>query len=212
MMVKLTGPGLGKKAGGSLAGQLTFSNWKGKAYLKKLTKAKQPQTPRQVAMRAVMSFLSAEWAGISDPRKATWDDLAANANISPFNAYQKENLKRARNMQAPSQVWPATETGTDAQWLSWPLLCHGRYLTERVLIGTLNDGWGVGFYSKLAWPYPTEWYQLIGMTKLVTGTYTKFDFHPKQSGDWYCAFRVFTYDGKPKPDVPKPSAFCTCTV
>lgn len=110
-MVKLTGPGLARAAGGSVAGQLTFSNWKGKPYLKKLTKPKQPRTQGQVAMRAILAFLSPEWSIISAAARATWMDLAHLDQISPFNAYLKENLKRWRSFLRPSWYYPATEDG-----------------------------------------------------------------------------------------------------
>ena len=57
-MVKLTGPAIAQGAAGQLAGELIFSDWKGRAYLKKHRKPKQPRTPPQLAMCAMLRFLS----------------------------------------------------------------------------------------------------------------------------------------------------------
>lgn len=108
-MVRLKGPGLARDASGTLADTLIFSKWKGVSYLKQHASPKQPRTAGQIAMRAMMKFLSEEWAGIIAARKETWNDLATDQDISPFNAYQQINLDRWRNFHSPSQIYPAPE-------------------------------------------------------------------------------------------------------
>ena len=211
-MVKLTGPGLANEASGSLAGQLTFSNWKGKAYLKKHTKPKQPRTPRQLSMRHTMTFLSQEWNAIPPVYHATWDDLARASNISPFNAYQKVNLQRWRNFQAPSILSPVTETGPIPTWVDWGSIDHGSYATLFIDITNARDGWGLGFLVKPAWPQPEEWFWLLNLQHLYPNTRHTFDFRPKTSGLWCFSAISFTNDGKFQPPTPRLFACLTLTV
>lgn len=195
-VVKLTGPGLGQKATGSLAGQLTFSDWKGKAYLKKHAKPKQPRTAPQVSMRAMMTFLSQQWSAIAPADQATWNDLAAQTVISPFNAYQKTNLQRWRNYEPPTKAYPAAAAGTQPDVQNYATVCHGNYANLRVLLGALNDGWAVNFHAKLAGPLPNAWNYLIRLNELVPSVWNEFDFYPTEPGTWWFFANTVTTDGQ----------------
>lgn len=140
-MVKLEGPGLAQQAAGQLAHEITFSNWKGRAYLKKHAKPKQPRTKPQLAMRAVLAFLTAQWSTIPEDRQETWLELAAARNISPINAYQAYNAQRWRNFKAPSQIYPATEV---LPWSGYPHSdVYGMPRAARHVItnGDQHSGW-----------------------------------------------------------------------
>lgn len=207
-MVKLTGPGLAKAASGTLAGQLTFSNWKGRAYLKKHRKPKQPRTGGQVGMRAMLAFLSAQWTEISAEDQATWADLAASSSISPFNAYQKVNLGRWRNFQRPSQAHPATEDDQHALItfaVPYPFTRHfGFYFA----VNPINDGWAVTIHEvpdsgepiywhnfQHAFPIPDTLWDYI----LITGV--------KPGLHWY-AITTFSKAGK----LPPITMYRSCTI
>lgn len=91
-MVKLTGPLHAVNAAGSFAGSLIAQTWKGRTYMRKLTKPKQPRTAGQQAHRAIITFLSQLWAAISTDDKAAWAAAAATLNIPEYNAYMAYNL------------------------------------------------------------------------------------------------------------------------
>ena len=160
-MVKLRGPGLSTHAGGTLADQLIFSNWKGRAYLKTHRKPKQPRSPGQVAMRAMMSFLSAEWAQIIPENQATWDELAKHDNVSPFNAYQGYNLQRWASFEAPSKKYPALEFGTAPT--TTPLVLFGLRHAIRVTysVTIAASGWGNDIHHVTGSGQPVHYNDLL---------------------------------------------------
>lgn len=193
-MVKLTGPGLGAAASGTLADELIFSNWKGKAYLKKYAKPKQPRTADQVAMRAILSFLSKAWAAISSADQATWDQLAEPSRISPFNAYQRENLKRWRTFLPPSTTYPpgtgiqhGSTTGYGVVGQRRKMLCTFNILTLPVL-------WGLTIHHVSGDLVPIKWNDLVHIEHIThTGWYT-FTIGPFEPGLVWLCFNRFNTD------------------
>jgi len=111
-MVKVQAPALSLDASGSIGGAIVFSKWKGRAYARALVKPHNPKSAGQTGIRAMLSFLSQQWDGLSIPEKATWKDLAEATNISTFNAYIAYNVRRWRENRGPTQGYPAAEAGT----------------------------------------------------------------------------------------------------
>lgn len=93
-------------ASGKLGGAMVFSKWKGRPYVRELVKPANPRSGGQVSMRAMIKFLSQEWAGLGAPEKATWAAPAAAKVVSNFNAYTSSGAKRNRSFLAPSQSYP----------------------------------------------------------------------------------------------------------
>lgn len=210
-MVKLTGPGLAKAASGTLGDQLIFSNWKGKAYLKKHARPKQPNSEKQLAMRAMMRFLSQEWTNIIDLYKETWEPPALAADISPFNVYQRENLARWRNYQYPGQVFPVPDTGTPPYLASDDLDCLGNHAKLRAQLGALNDGWGVAFFRSSEGAAPTRWDQLVHIMHATGGAWHEWDFYPTTAGTYHFAWNKFSNGGVKSYTPPRSLGFCTLT-
>lgn len=65
---------------GKIAGNI-FSRNKGGAYVKKYTVPTNPQTPRQLEVRAQFSTISVFWATLTDLQRASWESAAA---LIPF--------------------------------------------------------------------------------------------------------------------------------
>lgn len=196
-MVKLTGPGLGKAASGTLGGELIYSNWKGRAYLKKHARPAQPRSPGQVAMRAMMSFLAGEWSTIPAVRQATWDELAARQKISAFNAYQQENLRRWRSFLRPSQLYPPDPSGTLGSTDGYGLVGQRRAITCTFLINTLQELWGMNIHHVAAEDVPITWNDLVHIEPMhQTGWYT-FKLAPFEPGTQWLCFNRFNWRGYP---------------
>lgn len=180
-MVKLTGPGLSTEASGSLNDQLTFTNWKGKAYAKRHRKPKQPRTDAQRTLRAMMSFLSRGWAACPPAARATWEPLAAETNIAPFNAYQAGNLDRWQEFNYPSQAYPATEAGVLPSIAGWTVTPRPQALHHSILITDVKDGWAIGlFHHHGAFGADKQeyLYHFIVLTTPATYTYTMRNLTP----------------------------------
>jgi hypothetical protein len=161
-MVKLTGPGLGHGARGALGDSVIFSTSKGRAYLKTHRKPKQPRTPDQIAMRAIMAFISSQWSAITAGDQATWDAPALPDNLSHINAYQRQNLTRWRNRQAPGNRYPILED--DDPGTGETLLATGgpQNVTLTVELTTaVNQNWAILlWHSTVATPDP-DWNKLV---------------------------------------------------
>lgn len=113
-MVKVDGPMFSLDASGTIANAATFSKWKGRNYVRQRVKPANPRSGPQTGMRAMLSFLSKEWAGLTAGEKATWVTRAAATVISPFNAFVSYNQLRWRSFKGPSQNDPAAEAKTPA--------------------------------------------------------------------------------------------------
>lgn len=111
-MVKVYGPLFSISATGSLAKAVTFSSWKGRAYVRQRVVPANPKSGPQTGMRAMMKFLSQEWTNLTPTEKDDWTDRAAATVISTFNAYVAYNQARWRSFNNPSKLDPADGSGT----------------------------------------------------------------------------------------------------
>jgi len=160
-MVKLKGPGLALDASGTLADEVTFSKYKGRAYLKTKGRPKQPNTEAQLAIRAMMTFLSSSWKTIPEPNKATWLPLATPGKTSPINAYQAYNLMRWRNFKAPTTTWPATEVLPYSTYSGHVTTGMPRATNVHIDYLTQFAGWGFCVHHLTGVADPRRWDNLI---------------------------------------------------
>ena len=194
-MVKLRGPGLAADAAGQLAGELVFSHWKGKAYLKKRTPPKQPRAPGQVATRAMMTFLSSQWSVISASDRATWDALAAQTDISPVNAYHAANLSRWRDFLRPSQTYPPPMGGDIGGWSTLVATGLPRAIRISFTITYLQDIWGAQIHHVVPADSPMRWNNLRHVEPVHSEGLHTFVLRPFEPGPHCIAFGRFLTTG-----------------
>lgn len=100
---KITGPLHSTNAVGSIGGCLTYNNWRGIQYVKKLTPPSQPRTARQLEIRGFMSILALAWQGLTDAQRLGWnvwadahqpndDQFGRPTPWSGFNAFTGLNM------------------------------------------------------------------------------------------------------------------------
>jgi hypothetical protein len=142
-MVKVDGPMLSFTASGTLADTVTFSTWKGRAYARTRVIPKNPQSASQTGIRQMMEFLTRQWTSISAANKASWEALADQEQVSPFNSYIGRNLSRWRNYRAPSQTPQAPENDTLPTLGTPTVTAVGRNIKVDIPITTPADGWGI---------------------------------------------------------------------
>ncbi len=147
-MVKVNGPMMSLAASGTLADTITFSNWKGRAYVRERVIPSNPKSGAQVGRRAMFKFLTQNWAGVGAADQASWQDLADEIVASPFNAYLKSNMENWHNFLAPTQPTPAVRTNTPSD----NALTAAAWEENRIkltLAGTaLGDAWGMTIFAK----------------------------------------------------------------
>lgn len=194
-MVKVNGPMFSLAASGTLADTITFAVNKGRAYVRERVIPSNPKSGAQTGRRAMMAFLSQNWAALSPSEKATWQTLADASVISPFNAYTQHNLKRWHNFSAPGVSDPIGESvnGSDN------VLTAAVWEENRVKItaagSALADTWGLITYASLVNGFtPAVGNAVIVALDTTIASHNWF-WTPPTVDTWYFNSMTFSEDG-----------------
>jgi len=194
-MVKVSAPALSLEASGKLGGALVFASWKGRAYARSLVKPSNPKTDNQVGMRAATKFLAQMWATFGSGDQASWNDLAANANISPFNAYCSFNLSHWRMGFFPSKAYPANRALTPTTINTFTATAGARHITIKYSLTAAADQWGVAIARSTTNGFSPTW----ATTKVLIYCADTADHDyvdgPLDAGAYYYRACAFTDDG-----------------
>ncbi len=194
-VVKVNGPLMSMDASGSVAGAITFSKWKGRNYVRQRVVPTNPKTALQVSVRAMMSFLAQQWAGLGASPKASWAEVASDASISPFNAFVSQNLQRWREFSAPGQTLPVAETGTAPVATLDSATGGPSYCDVALTVTTANDVWGVILFRSPTGSFTTSRANAVAVLPVTAAgaiIYTDSDLDP---GAYYYDARFFTKEG-----------------
>ena len=195
-------------ASGSLAGAIVYSKWKGRNYVRQLVRPTNPKSALQVAVRAMFKFLSQAWEYVGTTPRASWDDLAAAGIYSNFNAYMSRNQMRWREFSAPSQTYPAAETGTPPVAVLTSAVGGSRHADLTLTITTLNNVWGVMIFQSLTGTFTPSLAKCIAVIPIDgTGTVV-YTVSNLTAGDYYFDAKFFTKEGLLGADEGE----VTCTV
>lgn len=195
-MARTTGPLFSLDASGKVGGALVYSRWKGRSYVRRLVVPANPQSVSQVAMRAMISFLSKQWASLSGAEQATWEELADAISVSPFNAYVQFNQRNWRNFLAPSQAHPAARATSQDAFTNEAATAGVRQITVEGDVGAVEgDNWGVMIFRSLATPITTAWSNCIAIVEGLSNTSIAYVDSPLAPDTYYYNFRCFTADG-----------------
>lgn len=183
-------------ASGSLADTVTFSNWKGVAYMKLHQKPNQPNAPKQIAMRAIVNFLSIIWKQLPAADRASWTALAKEKNVSRLNACVGFNLERWRGFHYPATKLPADEVLLTQNWVEWTITGDIRH-ADHVLRATVhNDGRGWALHRWNTPGFTRRWSNLVHIVPYLEPEtdYTWTD-HVAPGTYWYNGVRISS-DGR----------------
>ena len=106
-MTRVTGPLFSLTASGTIGDIITYSRWKGLAYVRTRVIPANPQTASQTSIRNTLT------AGVSVYRDATsmpqaskssWDYYASGTGMSGFNRYIKEFIETNTQQVSPWTV------------------------------------------------------------------------------------------------------------
>jgi len=203
-MAILTGPLHSDAASGKFAKSIVFSTWKGRAYARQLVTPQNPKTQGQIGVRVMMKWLSQIWSSMGAPAKATWDDLAAAAQISSFNAMIGHNLARWQANAGPTQSYPAAEVETsldaDSVVVDGVILSttgHEGYATGGATPDTPDavDAIGVVIFRGSAAPTPLNWAQAVQILPVTPSAAWTFTDSPLEAGTYHYKIAYFGNDG-----------------
>lgn len=194
-MARVQGPLFSLSASGKLGGAVVYSSWKGRAYVRELVRPANPKTEKQLSVRAMMRFISQEWADIGSTPQDTWGDLADAEVISTFNAYIKQNLKRWRNFLGIGQ--DHDPGGADTGPANGAASATGgvRMMTVEMIVTTLNDAWGLLIFRKLAGAVTPAFDNLVAVLPYDSTNTIVFVDTPLAAGVWHYDFYSVTKDG-----------------
>lgn len=195
-MVRLKGPCMSIDASGTLAGAIVFSNWKGRSLARRHAVPANPRSGGQLSVRAMMQFLSQQWANLTSDQQAGWETRAAVTNISAFNAFIAYNMARWGVGDSPSKLDPATETGGPGSLTNHAATAQTRAIEVETECDTVADMWGINVYRSLTTGLTGARNQLVHT--ILAGdlaTYTWLDFPLTPGIAQFYKFRQFTDDG-----------------
>lgn len=195
-MVKLKGPALSGAAAGALGGTLIFSEAKGRRYLKRWHKPKNPRTPSQKAMRAILRFLSEEWKNLSIPDKALWTPLAAKTNVPNFNAYQAFNIARWRSAKAPSQIPTTDSAGSFGNMGTMQCTAVSRGIKFDFTIIDDGERWANLIFHVPNYEDPWRWDRLVHLIQTRGSGYRSWIWRPLAPGTYNIAHNACKIHGQ----------------
>lgn len=195
-MVRIKGPLTSADARGSFGPTAIFSSWKGRSYAKSKTIPTNPNTPLQISVRAMLGFLAGQWNDLTAPNKATWDELAAQTNIPPYNAFIAHNLTRWEQFHAPSTTYPATETGTQATAFIESATGGAGHVDLAIACDPPADGWGLILFRSPTVAFTSSRQNAIHIFQTQAIALTYYTDSNLTPGTYYYRTRRFTTTGK----------------
>jgi len=194
-MVKLAGPALSLDASGTIGDTVTFSKWKGRPYARMRVIPSNPKSGGQQGMRAMFSFLSKEWDGLSAANKATWEDRADAASVSAFNAFMSYNQFRWRNFLGVSKEEPAAESADSSTMGALSAVAGVRSITVTQAVTAIGNAWAIAFFRSPTGTFDTAYDNLKKVLPTDGTNDVVFVDSPLDPGTYYYDTRPITDDG-----------------
>lgn len=193
-MARATGPLMSMDASGTIGKTITYSKWKGRNYVRRWVIPHNPQSALQISTRAMMTFLSQAWAGISAPDKDSWSAFAESLKVSTFNAFIRSNQKAFGNFDPIYSATPAARIETPDAVTSVADAVDGKLATITLTLATFLTTWGA-----LLCVQPTSIIASSRSTVIkvppIGGTVTTHQIGPFKPGTYGYLMRPFTADG-----------------
>ncbi len=135
-------------ASGTIGDAITFSKWKGRAYVRERVIPSNPKSGGQTGRRSMFKFLSQVWTDVITADRATWDDLADQLVASDFNAYVSLNMKDWHNFLAPSKTLARARTNTPSDNVLTAAVWEENRIKLTLSGAALGDNWGIAIFAK----------------------------------------------------------------
>jgi len=195
-MAKLIGPLMSLDASGSIAGTLTFSKWKGRPLVRQLVKPSNPKTSGQTTNRAMMKFLSQQWASMSAGNQATWLEMADVGKYSNFNGYVAYNMARWTQFADPTQYLPLDGSAVTNSWATNVATGGVRQATITGTVTLLSGSlWGVMVARNTAAITTITKDMIVGVVPATTATLFTYIDTPLTAATWHYRMVAFSKDG-----------------
>ena len=195
-MVRVYGPAMSLDASGTLANTLVFSKWKGRNYVRERVIPSNPKSGAQIGRRAMMKFLSQEWAGLAGVDQATWQDVGDNLVASPFNAFVSANMKDWHNFLLPTMAYPTIRNGiaaTDGD--DGAAVWEENRIKITMTLTLVGQNWGKELHASLVGAFTPAVGNVFLLEPNPTLDTMNWYWTPPEVGTWYFRGRNFSTDG-----------------
>jgi hypothetical protein len=182
-------------ASGTFAKTLVFSTWKGRPYVRERVIPSNPRSEKQTGIRGLFGFIAQAWYTLSTPNKATWDTLATGKEISPFNAYQAENLMNWQQTKPPSEAYPAARAGTAVVETTMGLTGGVGSVTVVLTPSAATNLWGHIIWRSATTIVTPTWENVIAVIPADGANAVTYTDTPLAAQVWHYRSAVFTVDG-----------------
>jgi len=169
-MATVKGPLFSLDARGQVGGAVVFGYWKGRNYVRRHAVPSNPQSVSQVGMRVMLKFLSQIWQSRSEAQQSDWADLAAQKNISPFNAMVGYNMARWRNMLYPALLYPATEDDDVGTLPTLVATAGTRQITLTIGLTAIEQNYGAVIFRNPTTTFTPSWNNAVQVLRFESGT------------------------------------------
>jgi hypothetical protein len=195
-MARVSGPLMSVDASGKFGGTLVYSKWKGRNYVRQLVTPMNPKAAKQLGVRSVFAFCAAVWGDLSAQIKATWEALATQKAISPFNAYMSENCNRWQNFFGPTQEYPADEASTPLTITTQTLTGGVGEVTLAITPSGSTSIWGFAIFRDTAEITTPSWSNCIAMIPADGANAVTYVDTPLEAGTYHYRVGTVQTDGK----------------
>jgi hypothetical protein len=183
-------------ASGTFGGSMTFASWKGRAYVRQHVIPSNPKSAKQSGVRAMMSFLTKAWSAIAALSQATWEELAAQTNISDFNAFVSHNLQRWQSSLSPTQANPAAEASSALTVSTQTLTGGDGMVTVQLTPSGGTSIWGFIICRDLAEITAPSWANAVAVVNADGANQVTYVDSPLDAGTYHYRAAAFNTDGK----------------
>lgn len=206
-MVRLKGQLLSMSASGSLAKTLTYSNWKGRAYVKKYSQPTNNEQLAQLGMRAAMGFLSKEWTLLSTADKDSWNELAAADVVSEFDSFIGYNLLRNAEGLAPTKALPAVQASFEPTAIAQNVTPFPTFIDISFTCPPTPESWNMTLFRSDGSGFTPGTENMVHQVPCTTApTITHIRDVPPFRGFWYYRFQTGDPAGNKKLHIGEPVA------
>jgi len=108
-MARTKGPLFSLEASGTVGNVITYSQWKGRNYVRRHVVPQNPQTAEQVNVRKAMALCVEYWQTIGGEVQPTFNAFAKSTGMSGFNQFVKRAMKEY-DIQLGTDVDPLSIT------------------------------------------------------------------------------------------------------
>jgi hypothetical protein len=167
----------------------------GRAYARQRVIPNNPQSAAQSGVRAMMKFLSQEWASLGSTPQGTYEAAAEARNISAYNQYISENLARWQMFLAPSKSTPAAEasSGLTVTTLTTPG-GQGGTTIEATPSGDTSI-WGIAIFRATAEITTPNWSNCVKIIPANGSNAVQWTDSPLEAGTYHYRAAVINDDG-----------------